>query len=31
MIKKDQVWTFTAMFAPKLPVLSVFDEMAQVW
>jgi hypothetical protein len=31
MINKDQVWTFTALFAPKLPFLCVFGEMAQVW
>jgi len=31
MIIKDQVWTFTAMFAPKFPVLSVFGQVAQVW
>jgi len=31
MTKKDQVWSFTAMVAPELPVQSVFGEMAQVW
>jgi hypothetical protein len=30
MINKDKVRTFTAMFAPKLPVRSIFGEMAQV-
>jgi len=29
MIDKDQVSSLTAMFAPKLPVLSVLGEMAQ--
>jgi hypothetical protein len=31
MINKDQVWSFMAMFAPKLPVLSNFVEMPQIW
>jgi len=31
MINKDQGWTFASMLAPKLPVLSVFVEISQVW
>jgi len=31
MINKDQVWSFMAMFAPKLAVLSNFGEMPQLW
>jgi hypothetical protein len=31
MIHKDQLWSFMATFAPKLPVLSKFGEMQQIW
>jgi hypothetical protein len=31
MINKDQLWSFMAIFAPKLPVLSNVGEMPQIW